>query len=325
MTAPRLFRFGVQTYSAQSAAAWRDGARRAQDLGYSALHVADHYIGPGSALAEGNHPVQDVAAVPAMAVAAEATDTLRIGCRVFCVDYHRPVVLAKELATLDFFSGGRLEVGLGAGWLEPEYRAMGIPFRPAGQRIELLRETVELVRAHFGDGPVNVHGSQVVASGFEGVPKPAQRPGPPIMIGGGAPKVLGLAGEVADIVSINFNNSSARIGAEGMGSSTAEETARKTGWVRAGAGDRFEVVELEIAAYFTVVTHKAGPTTEAMAGRFGMAPAQFGRHPHVLIGSVAKIVEDLQARRDAYGISYVTVGGGAMEEFAPVVSQLSGR
>src|SRR5512143_2003932 len=128
---PRPFRFAVQSFSAPDARTWRERARRAEALGYSALHLADHFIGPGPALAAGNHPVQTLAAVPAIAAAAEATRTLRVGCRVFCVDYRHPVVFAKEAATLDLLSEGRLELGLGAGWLRAEYDALGIPFDPA--------------------------------------------------------------------------------------------------------------------------------------------------------------------------------------------------
>ena len=124
----RKFRFGVQSYVAPTADAWRRMARQAEELGYDVLNLADHVIGPGPALAATNHPVQEIAAIPAMVVAAEATTTLRVGCRVLCVDYRNPVMLAKELATIDFFSGGRLEIGLGAGWLEGEYDAIGVPF-----------------------------------------------------------------------------------------------------------------------------------------------------------------------------------------------------
>ena len=150
MTKP--FRFGVQSYAAPTPDDWRDQARTAESLGFSTFSVADHVIGPGPALAATNHPVQDVAAIPAMAVAAEATDSIRIGARVFCVDYRQPVMFAKELATLDFFSGGRLEVGLGAGWLEGEYDAMGVPFDAAGVRIDRMEETIGLIKAHMGDG-----------------------------------------------------------------------------------------------------------------------------------------------------------------------------
>ncbi len=264
----RPFRFGVQSYAATSGADWRDQARAAEALGYSALHLADHVIGPGPALAATNHPVQNLSPVPAMAVAAEVTTTLKVGCRVFCTDYRNPVMLAKDLATLDLFSDGRLEVGLGAGWLQGEYEAIGIPFDRAGVRIDRFEETLRVIRSCFGPGEVDVRGTHVHAVGFEGVPKPAARPGgalPPLMIGGGSRRMLGVAGREADIVSLNFDNSSGKIGPAGVGSSTAERTAEKIGWIRAGAGDRFDAIEIEIGAYFTIVTDHRAVTLEKMA------------------------------------------------------------
>ena len=319
----RPFRFGLQSYAAKSPDDWRTQARTAEALGFSTFSVADHVIGPGPALTAMNHPVQDVAAVPAMAVAAEATESIRIGSRVFCCDYRQPVVFAKELATLDFFSGGRLEIGLGAGWLAGEYEAMGVPFESAGTRIDRMVETIGLLRAHFGEGELAVEGEHVHAVGFEGVPKPPHGP-PPIMVGGGAPRVLRIAGREADIVSLNFNNRSGKIGADGVGSSTAELTDQKIGWIREGAGDRFDDIEIEIAAYFTVVTDDRDTTLEQMGKMFALEPAQMAEHPHVLIGSVDAICDQLVERRERYGISYVTFGARAAEAVAPVVERLAG-
>jgi alkanesulfonate monooxygenase SsuD/methylene tetrahydromethanopterin reductase-like flavin-dependent oxidoreductase (luciferase family) len=151
-----------------------------------------------------------------------------------------------------------------------------------------------------------------------------QRPCPPIMIGGGSKRVLGIAGREADIVSLNFDNSSGRIGPEGVGSGTAEGTQQKIDWIRAGAGERFADIELEIGAYFTVVTAKREATLAGMSSAMGLTPEQLADHPHALIGSVDAICEALVARREKYGISYVTVGRAAMESFAPVVAQLGG-
>lgn len=324
MADARPFRFAVQAYSASSATEWRDLARKCEDLGFSTLHVADHYIGPGPALAATNHPVQTLAAVPAMAMAAEATTTLRIGSRVLCIDYHHPVVLAKELATLDLLSDGRLEAGLGAGWLAGEYEAMGIPFERAGVRIDRLEEVVRLLRACFAEGELDVHGEHLRAAGFEAVPKPVQRPGPPVMIGGGSPRVLRLAGQVADIVSLNFNNSSGQIGAIGVGTSTAEATAEKVGWIKEGAGDRFVDLELEIAAYFTAIVDQPQPVLAHFSALFALPEAELASHPHVLVGPTAAVCDELERRREAYGISYVTIPGSTIDEFAPVVDQLTG-
>lgn len=317
------FRFGIQSYAPASAAEWRTQARRAEELGFSTFSLADHVIGPGPALAPTGHPVQTVAAVPAMAVAAEATERINIGSRVLCTDYRNPVMLAKELATLDFFSGGRLEIGIGCGWLENEYDAMGIPFDPPSVRLDRMEETITLLRASFADGELDIDGKYVHAVGFEAVPKPVRRPAPPLMIGGGSRRVLGIAGREADIVSLNFDNSSGRIGPAGVGSSTAELTDQKIGWIRNGAGERFDRIEIEIGAYFTVVNDD--PSTVAkMAPMFALTPEQMAEHPHGLIGSVDVICEQLVARRERYGISYVTFGASVMEAVAPIVERLAG-
>jgi probable F420-dependent oxidoreductase len=321
----RPFRFGVQAYAPASAKEWRDLARRAEDLGFSSFHLADHVIGPGPALNATGHPVQTVAAIPAMAVAAEATSTIKVGCRVLCVDYRNPVMLTKELATLDFFSEGRLEIGLGAGWLQNEYEAMGVPFDRAGVRLDRLEEVVGLVRASFVDGELNIDGRHVHAVGFEAVPKPVQKPCPPIMIGGGAKRVLTIAGREADIVSLNFNNSTGRLGPEGIGSSTAELTDQKIGWIREGAGGRFDDLELEIAAYFTVVTDDGEKVRGKMGPMFGLTAEAMAEHPNVLIGSIDEICDRIVERRERFGISYTSFGSSSMEAVAPVVARLAGR
>ena len=178
LTSPRPFRFAIQSFSASSAAEWRERARKIESLGYSALHLADHILGPGEAIEATNHPIQELAAVPAMAMAAEATETLRIGCRVFCVDYRHPAVLAKEAATLDLLSDGRLELGMGAGWLKGEYEAIGLDFDPAPRRIDRLAEVVRFVKAHMAPGTLDFDGADVHAKGYEGAPQPVQSPTP---------------------------------------------------------------------------------------------------------------------------------------------------
>ncbi len=323
----RPFRFAVQSYAATSGADWRNQAQRAEALGYSTFHVADHVIGPGPALSATNHPVQNVAAIPAIAVAAEATTTIGVGCRVFCADYRNPVMLAKELATLDMFSDGRLEIGLGAGWLQGEYEAIGIPFDRAGIRLDRLEETIRLVRASFADGELNIVGAHTYAVGFEAVPKPIRvdgRPMPRLMIGGGAQRVLGIAGREADVVSLNFNNSSGKIGLAGIQSSTAEITEQKLAWIRAGAGDRFASLEIEIGAYFLSVTNDTAGGLEAMAKSLGIDAAAAAEHPHVLVGSVESICEQIISRREQFGISYITVAQRNAEAFAPIVAKLRG-
>lgn len=321
----RPFRFAIQAFSATSRSQWVDLARKVEDSGFSTLHVADHLLGPGSRIEGTGHRVQTLALIPAITSAVMATSTLRIGSRMACVSYHLPTVLTKEMASIDVLSEGRLEIGLGAGWLVNEYEGMGIPFEPAGRRIQLLRETAEFMRmAYAGEGEVDYQGEFIQSSGYVAVPQPVQRPWPPIMIGGGAPKVLGLAGELADIVSVNFNNSSGVVGAGSISSSTEDETYKKIEWIKAGAGDRFERIELETATYFISIEGRSEITQEAVSARTGMAIDELKRFPHAAVGSVDEVCEELQRRREEYGFSYITVGDAHLDAYLPIVERLAG-
>ncbi|MBK79812.1 MAG: F420-dependent oxidoreductase [Gammaproteobacteria bacterium] len=319
----RPFRFAVQSFNADSALDWTERARRVEALGYSALHLADHLLGPGPAIEKTNHPVQNLAAIPAMAHAAAVTSSLQVGCRVFCIDYHDPLVLIKSAMTLDMLSEGRLELGLGAGWLQEEYAAAGMTFDPPAVRIDRLADVIEGLKAFRGTGLADVDNATIRWHGFEGQPKPVGRA--PLMIGGGSPRILRLAGREADIVSLNFNNRAGVIGPDGVRSSSADETRRKLGWVREGAGARFDDLEIEIGAYFTFVMDDPSGPLANMAQAFGFSEDEMREHPHALFGSVDTICEELERRREQFGISYVTVGDAAMEAFAPVVARLSGR
>jgi probable F420-dependent oxidoreductase len=324
LSSRRPFRFAVQSAEATSAKEWLDTARRAEELGYSTLFTTDHYFGPGAIADATSHRPVDLAPIAAVMAAAVATTSLRVGCRVFCVDFHHPAVLAKELATIDLLSEGRLEVGLGAGWITAEYEGLGIPMDPAGVRIARLGEFVELIKAHFSGDTIDYRGDHVRVHGFAGRPLSVQQPHPPIFIGGGAPKILAVAGRLADIVSINFNNASGRLGADSVAGSTLDVTEQKIGWIREGAGRRFDDIELEIAAYFVAVNDDPTAAVAAMAERFGVTPEQLREHPHALFGSVSEICEKLQERRERLGISYVTLAVRNMEEFSPVVARLAG-
>ena len=324
VTRPRPFRFAVQAFATGSSKEWADTARQAEDLGYTTLFTTDHYFGPGAISDSSGHRPVDVAPISAMMAAAAVATQLRVGCRVFCVDYHHPVVLAKELATVDLLTDGRLEVGMGAGWVAAEYEGMGVPMDRPGVRIDRLAEYVELLRAHWSGAPIDMDGTYVRVHGFEGRPLPVQSPGPPIMIGGGAPRVLRTAGRLADIVSLNFNTATGALGSASVASATAERTKEKLDWVREGAGERFADLELEVAAYFVTVTDDPDAATDAMAARFGIQPEDLASHPHALLGTVDSICDTLEARREEYGISYITIAQRNAEEFGPVVARLAG-
>ena len=316
------FRFGVQSFNADSAEDWAGQVRRAEELGYSTFHLADHILGPGPALEKANHPEQNLAAIPAMAYAAAVTRSINIGCRVFCVDYHLPVVLIKSAMTIDKLSGGRLEFGLGAGWITEEYQALAITKDEPRVRIDRLADVIEGVKAFCADGMADLTNDTIEWKDFSGVPKPLSRP--PIMIGGGSPRILRLAGREADIVSLNFNNRSGMIGPDGVGTSTEEETRKKIRWVQEGAGDRFDDLEIEIGAYFTFVMDDPAPVLGQFAQMFGLSEDEMSRHPHALFGSADAICDELERRRELFGISYITVGKDNMESFAPIVDRLNG-
>lgn len=321
------FRFALQAFNPKSPAAWREMVRKTEDLGYSAYHLADHFFGPGSAQESTGHPPQLIGAVPAIAMALEMTNSIKVGCRVFCMDYREPIVLAKEAATMDYLSDGRLELGLGAGWIQAEYEAVNIPFLDIQQRLDKFEEVVTAVKTFMTGDELSIDGEYIKWQGFSGIP--ARPTPPPIMIGGGSKRVLTIAGREADIVSLNFNNRAGTLGPDGMMSGMAAQTAKKIAWVKNGAGDRFNDIELEIGAYLTVVTDHQQATASAIADPFGLPVADLLAGPHNLIGSVDYICEELQRRRETYGISYITVlddgENNMVEQFAPVVAKLAGH
>ncbi len=329
MSQDKPFRFSLQSFNTDSAASWRNLIAKTENLGYSTFFLADHFLSTGPALDSTYHPPQMLAAVPAIAMALEQTSTLRVGCRVFCNDYHHPIILAKEAATMDYLSEGRLEFGIGAGWIKNEYEAVNLPFDDFPQRFERFAEFVSAYKAFMSGEPLEIAGNFIKWSGFSGTPIPSQAPYPPLMIGGGSKKILTFAGEEADIVSLNFNNRSGMLGPDGMTSGLAAATAQKIDWIKKGAGARFNEIELEIGAYNTIITDHQQATAEAIGGALGMSSGDILSHPHCLIGSVDFICEELERRRETYGISYIAVlddgTNNMVETFAPVVARLAGK
>lgn len=325
----RPFRFSVQCFNTDSPKSWRSLIDKTEALGYSSFQLADHFLSTGPALDSTFHPPQGLAALPAVAMALEQTTTLRVGCRVFCNDYHHPIMLAKEAATMDYLSGGRFEFGLGAGWIKNEYEAVNIPFDEFPERFKRFAETIHAYKAFMSGEPLNIEGESIRWTGFHGIPAPVQTPHPPIMIGGGSKKILTFAGQEADVVSLNFNNRAGMLGPDGMNSGLAAATAKKINWIREGAGARFDDIELEIGAYNTIITEHQQPTAQAIGDALGMSAEDILTHPHCLIGSVDYICEELERRREAYGISYIAVlddgENNMVEAFAPIVKRLTGK
>jgi probable F420-dependent oxidoreductase len=312
MPHPRRFRFGVQLSNAADGPAWAAAARRAEDLGFSTLFLPDHF---GDQLAP----------VPALVAAADATTTLRVGTLVWDNDYKHPVVLAKEAATIDVLSGGRLEFGIGAGWMNTDYEQAGIPMDRAGVRIARMAEALEIYKGLWADGPYSFEGEHYRITGLDGLPKPVQRPGPPVLIGGGAPKVLGIAGRHADIVGINPSIPKGYVDADAAQDTTPERVDQKLQWLKDGAGSRFDDLELNILVFLTNIADDASSQLEGTAQLFGVTPEQLAGSPYAWVGSAGEVCDQLRAMRDRWGTSYFVVQGeAAMEAVAPVVAELAG-
>jgi len=307
----RPFRFGVIVYQAKSKDEWVAKARRAENLGYSTFLVPDHLE-------------DQLAAVPALVAAAEATSSIRLGSSVFDNDFRHPVMLAKEAATIDLLSGGRFELGIGAGWAQPEYKQAGIPFDAGSIRVNRLEEALDIIKGLFAGEPLNFSGKYYTVTNLEGFPKPIQRPHPPIFVGGGSKRILSIAAREANIVGFG-----PRTRADGSGldvtDATSEATERKIAWVRQAAGERFNELELNAIVFTVVVTDQRKQASEQLTQRFQMTAQQILEMPHCLVGTVDQITEDLLYRREKYGISYVSIFDESMEAFAPVVARLAGK
>ena len=217
------FRFALQASGAATPAAWRDLARKTEDLGYSTLYVPDHLD-------------DQWAPMVAATVAAEATTTLRVGTLVLDNDFRHPVLVAKEAATLDIVTGGRFEFGLGAGWLTADYEQSGITMDKPAVRVARLAESLAIIRAMWRDGSATFAGEHYSVTEAAGTPVPTTPGGPPLVIGGGSRRVLALAGEFADIVSIVPSLNAGRIGPEVAAESVVEKYADRVQWVREAAG-----------------------------------------------------------------------------------------
>ena len=310
MALARRFRFGIQLSSAGSGAEWAAQARKAEDLGYDTLFMPDHF---GDQLAP----------VPALMAAADATTELKVGALVFDNDYKHPVVLAKELATIDVLSGGRLEVGIGAGWMKSDYDQSGIPMDSPGVRVSRMEEGIAVIKGCFAPGPYSFEGEHYTIDGYDGLPKPAQSP-PPFLIGGGAKRVLSIAAREAQIVGINPSIHSGRVDAAAAQNGAAGETDQKLQWVKDAAGDAYADLEINLLQFAAIVTDDRKGTAEMMAPLFGLPPEELDTYPHACIGTIDEIAEALESRRERWDASYIVFQGDTMEPMAPLVAKLRG-
>jgi probable F420-dependent oxidoreductase len=312
MSRPRSFRFGVQEHRSPSAAAWKEKARQVESLGYASLYLPDHFT-------------DQMGPIAALMAAADATTRLRVGSLVFDNDYRHPVVLAKEAATLDLLSDGRFDLGLGAGWMASDYEQAGIPFDSPGVRIGRMEEALKIIKGLFAGAVFSFAGEHYQVANIEGSPSPVQKPHPPILLGGGGRRMLRLAAREADIVNVNFDLREGKVNRDLVRTGLAEATDEKLDWIKEAAGERLEQIELSVTIFIANITDDRESVGAAMAIGLGTDAKDVLAVPHFLIGTVDEVVEDLEARRRRYGISYVIVPGEVAEAFAPVVARLAGN
>lgn len=312
LTKPRPFRFGVQAHRARHATEWRERARRFESMGFDALYIPDHFD-------------SQLAPFTALTSAAAATSTLRVGTLVLDNDYRHPVVVAKEAATLDVLADGRLDLGLGAGWLVADYEQSGIRFDPPATRIERLDEAVKVIKGMFTGEPFSFSGKHYSVNRIRGFPQPVQQPHPPILLGGGGRRMLGLAAREADIVHINYDLREGRINPALVKTGMADRTLEKISWVEQAAGERFDEIELAMTVFVAAVTDDREAFAASVATGIEAEVRDVLEMPHFLIGSVEQIAGQLLERRERYGFSNVVLPGATAEQLAPVVERLAGR
>lgn len=303
-------RFGIQLQDALPGMTWADTARRVEAAGFSTLMMPDHFT-------------EQLAPISALSVAAAVTTELRVGALVFANDYRHPIVLAKEMATLDVLSTGRVEWGIGAGWMRTDYEQSGMAYDRPGLRIERLAEAVEIIKGCFGGSEVNLSGEHYDVTGYNGLPKPVQAGGPPLLIGGGGPRMLAYAAKHADIIGINPNMKAGEIGVDAIMDAMAERFDEKIGWVREAAGDRFDDIELNTMC-ITTITDDRESAVGGMAEMFGVEARQIAEAPLMLIGNTQQMADDLRARNERFGFSYFIINNCTdIDGIAPLISELT--
>ena len=312
----REFRFGVIAEQVGTREELVELAQRAEALGFDTLLIRDH-------IAPDFFGVQ-LGPIAALATVAAVTTRLRIGTLVFGNDYRHPAILAKEAATLDLLSDGRLELGIGAGWLRNEYEQAGMTFDANGVRVSRLEESLQVLTGLFAGGSFSFNGEHYRITGHELFPTPAQRPRPPLLVGAGHPRMLRIAGRHADIVGFLTTSVASGVVEDDPLLRREDHVARQVGWVRDGAGARFDDLELSSVLSLVVTDDRAGETERMIEQRSwrGVTPDDVDRMPAVAIGTTDEIAGRMVRWREALGFTYAVVSSDDMEAFAPVIGVL---
>ncbi len=313
MPTQRPFRFAAMVTGADSGEAFLDRARQIDAYGYSALAMVDHF-----------NP--NFSPTPGLTAAAVAVPSLRVICTVYDNDFRNPVLLAKEIATIDQLSNGRVDFGLGAGWLKRDYDQTGIPYERPGVRISRMEEALTVMKGYWSGQPFSFKGEYYTVDKTDGHPPVVQQPHPPVYIGGGGKRILSIAGREADIIGVHM-----RFGPEGAyggENQTHQAMQERMDWIRDAAGSRFDEIEFALLVFTVKITSTVAERDD-LAARIAEANEVSVENvlasPYYLIGSEQQIVENILQLRESFGFSHFTIGGGSVDDAAPIVDRLAGQ
>jgi probable F420-dependent oxidoreductase len=294
--AERPFRFSINFVKRGSRAEWTAKVKRAEVLGYDVVMLPDHLGLP--------------APLPALVAAADATDHVRLGTFVLNAGFFNPVLLAREVATVDQLTDGRLELGLGTGYVRTEFEAAGVPWTSAGERVDNLIKTVDEVYGKLTDPEFR--------------PATVQPGGVPLMIAGNGDRVLRLAAEKATIVGFSGAVSGATSADKPSGLISPDAFTERVKYVQAAAGARAQDLEFNVLVHVVEVADAAPGRVDELHNNFGgsLSVEEFLDLPTVLIGTPQRIAEHLKQQRARLGITNFTVLEWNMEAFAKVIEQL---
>lgn len=319
-TKPRHpFRFGAVNDDRVDPEGWVEHVRDVEARGFATLLIRDHilpdFFGP------------QLAPLAALATAAAVTKRLHVGTLVFSNDFRHPAFLAKEAATLDALSGGRFELGIGAGWMRSEYDAAGLQLDGAGARIERLDESLQIMRRLLRGERVCFEGAHYRVSDLENYPPPVRPGGPPLLVGGGKPRMLRLAGKHADIVSVLTTSVASGVVEDSPVERTPAEVERKLGWIREGASDRFSQIELSLIPTLVITNDRRRAAEDIICSRRweGVSACDVLEMPSFLVGTYDEIAETLRERRERYGFSYYVFSDARLNDATPLIERLAGE
>jgi len=312
MTHPRRFRFALQLVQASSGIEWAEMARRAEADGFAVLSLPDH-LG------------DQFAPVPALAAAAMVTSRIRFSMFVLANDNRHPGILAKEIATVDLLSGGRMELGIGAGWTKTEYDALGISFDKPSIRIERLGEAVKILRGAFTQDAVTFAGKYYRVTDLAIRPRPAQKGGIPIVMGGGGPKMLALAAREANVVSVASNNAKRPRMTDPLDGFAFDKVAAQVAGVREAAGARFDSLELNCRILAVAVTDDRVAAARQLSAQMQVPAEDLLSSPFAFIGSIDQIGAQIERQREQLAVSYYTISQRHAAPLAPLVERLTGK